>query len=556
MEELKASRGETNVYKHDQIEEVESEDEQDKAYDLDIPDEDEQIGPSIDFQQPAEDSFNSLLPLTNEALFPHGSKPVSAITVDSNGNRMAIGGYDYEVKLYDFSGMDASLRSYRTFQPCESHHIKSLSFNLAGDAILIIPGSAQAKIVDREGKNVLECVRGDQYIVDMAKTKGHCGMLNDGCWHPKLNYEFMTCSIDGSVRIWDINDRRKNKRIIKTKNAQGKKTEPNSCAYSRDGNYVVCGCEDGSIQLFDHRKQFINPSLLGRVCHMSGGISCVEFSFDGQTLASRAMDDTLKTWDLRNLKQCLASFGELYNRFPMTNCQFSPSDKLIITGTSTRPGVQNGKLIVFEREGLKKIDELIISESSVIRTLWHPKINQIFLTTGNGMAKAFYDMEKSLKGLTLCAMKPIKRKTMGTFAIEPQVFNPHALPMYKQERARKLSSIRAKERKDPVKSHRPELPLTGSTGAGGRLASHGSTLSSYIVRNIALQKVSQVKEDPREALLKHAEAAEKDPYWIAPAYKKTQPEPIFQPIADEKDKNEEDEDFITIPWKKQKNQDE
>ena len=124
--------------------------------------------------------------------------------------------------------------------------------------------------------------------------------------------------------------------------------------------------------------------------------------------------------------------------------------------------------------------------------------------------------------------------------------------MYKQERVRKLSSIRAKERKDPVKSHRPELPLTGSTGAGGRLASHGSTLSSYIVKNIALQKVSAVKEDPREALLRHAEAAEKDPYWIAPAYTQTQPKPIFQPISSDKDKNDEDEDFITIPWKKQK----
>lgn len=65
--------------------------------------------------------------------------------------------------------------------------------------------------------------------------------------------------------------------------------------------------------------------------------------------------------------------------------------------------------------------------------------------------------------------------------------------------------------------------LKGNTGAGGRLANHGSTLSSYIVKNIALQKVSTVKEDPREALLKYAKVAESDPYWISPAYSKTQP---------------------------------
>ena len=45
--------------------------------------------------------------------------------------------------------------------------------------------------------------------------KGHVGMLNDGCWHPKIKQEFMTCSIDGSVRLWDINDCKKHKSIIK-----------------------------------------------------------------------------------------------------------------------------------------------------------------------------------------------------------------------------------------------------------------------------------------------------------------------------------------------------
>jgi len=29
-----------------------------------------------------------------------------------------------------------------------------------------------------------------------------------------------------------------------------------------------------------------------------------------------------------------------------------------------------------------------------------------------------------------------------------------------------------------------------------------------------------MEEDPREAILRHAEAAEKNPYYVAPAYKK------------------------------------
>jgi hypothetical protein len=42
-------------------------------------------------------------------------------------------------------------------------------------------------------------------------------------------------------------------------------------------------------------------------------------------------------------------------------------------------------------------------------------------------------------------------------------------------------------------------------------------------------------EDPREAILKHAEAAVNDPFYIAPAYAETQPETIFQE-SDEEEK--------------------
>lgn len=62
----------------------------------------------------------------------------------------------------------------------------------------------------------------------------------------------------------------------------------------------------------------------------------------------------------------------------------------------------------------------------------------------------------------------------------------------------------------------PLLRLTA--GRGGRVAAHGGTLSSFIVKNIALDKTDD--SNPREAILRHAKAASEDPYWVAPAYKK------------------------------------
>lgn len=36
-----------------------------------------------------------------------------------------------------------------------------------------------------------------------------------------------------------------------------------------------------------------------------------------------------------------------------------------------------------------------------------------------------------------------------------------------------------------------------------------------------------MEEDPREAILKYADVAAKDPKYIAPAYEQTQPDPVF-----------------------------
>ena len=84
---------------------------------------------------------------------------------------------------------------------------------------------------------------------------------------------------------------------------------------------------------------------------------------------------------------------------------------------------------------------------------------------------------------------------------------------------------------------------------GGRIANHGATLSSFIVKNIALSKNIDAKEDPREALLKYAKVASEDPYWVSPAYAQTQPKTIFQPMKIEKKKNDDEAEF---PWKKPK----
>uniref|UniRef100_A0A4W5R786 WD repeat-containing protein 70 n=1 Tax=Hucho hucho TaxID=62062 RepID=A0A4W5R786_9TELE len=184
-------------------------------------------------------------------MFAPSLPQVSALALDPSGARLVTGGYDFDVRFWDFAGMDAALNSFRTIQPCECHQIRSLQYSITGDVILVVSGNAQAKVLDRDGFPVMECPKGDQYIVDMANTKGHTAMLNSGCWHPKIKDEFMTCSNDGTVRTWDLSSNKKHKMCFKPRSLQGKKVTPTCCTYSRDGKLVAAGCQDGTIQIWD-----------------------------------------------------------------------------------------------------------------------------------------------------------------------------------------------------------------------------------------------------------------------------------------------------------------
>lgn len=498
-----------------------------------------------------DDNIHHVVPLASEVVLAHGTKTVSALDLDSSGARLVSGGYDYDVRFWDFAGMDAEMRSFRTIRPCECHPIKDVRYSTTGENILIVSGNAQAKVVDRDAHEVLECPKGDQYIVDMVSTKGHTAMLNAGRWNPKKKEEFATCSNDGTLRLWDVTSAaKKHKEIMKPKTIQGRKGVPTTCAYSRDGRWVVAGCQDGSIQMWDHNKMFVNVAMKNMRAHASGSdVSCLCFSYDNVQLLSRATDDTLKLWDLRSLAKPVNVVDELTNRFAMTDCFFSPDDRLVVTGVSSTRDDPRGSLAFFDKNTFKRADDLETRfESSVVRCLWHPRLNQIVCGGADGAIKIFYDETRSQRGpkLSLSKKKP-KARQMEMMTVQ-NIITPHALPMFRVSKPSTTHKLEEKNRKDPVKSRRPDLPVSGQ-GEGGRVGAHGSTLSQYVVKQLVLRKPDERDKDPRAAILRHAEEAATNPYWIAPAYKSTQPKAIFQKNVES---DEEKEEEIEPVWKKKK----
>jgi len=71
-----------------------------------------------------------------------------------------------------------------------------VQYSITGDLVLVISGNCQAKILDRDGFEKAEYVKGDMYITDMANTKGHVASLTSGIWHPRIREEFLTAAED------------------------------------------------------------------------------------------------------------------------------------------------------------------------------------------------------------------------------------------------------------------------------------------------------------------------------------------------------------------------
>uniref|UniRef100_J3N380 Uncharacterized protein n=1 Tax=Oryza brachyantha TaxID=4533 RepID=J3N380_ORYBR len=505
------------VKEGDEEEEEEDEDEDDDGDDSD------------DEMEDGGEGYNRI-PLSNEIVLRGHTKVVSALAVDHTGSRVLSGSYDYTVRMYDFQGMNSKLQSFRQLEPFEGHQVRSLSWSPTSDRFLCVTGSAQAKIYDRDGLTLGEFIKGDMYIRDLKNTKGHISGLTGGEWNPKSKETILTSSEDGSIRLWDVSDFKSQKQVIKPKLARPMRIPVTTCAWDHEGKRIVGGIGDGSIQLWTVKTGWgSRPDIHVANTHTED-ITGVKFSTDGQTLLSRSMDSTLKIWDLRKMKTPLKVFEDLPNHYAETNVALSPDEQLIFTGTSIEKDGENGGLLCFfDRRKLELVSRVGISpQYSVIRCLWHPRINQVFATVGDkkeGGTHILYDPSISQRGALVCVGRAPRKKSVDDYEVQPVIHNPHALPLFRDQPSRKRQ--REKILKDPLKSHKPEAPVNGP-GFGGRVGTtKGSLLTQYLLKEGGLIKETWMDEDPREAILKYADAAEKDPKFIAPAYSQTQPNPLF-----------------------------
>lgn len=447
-------------------------------------------------------------------LLPPLLQSVSALAIDSSGARLATGSYDYDVKLWDFGGMTNSFRPFKSFEPCGSYWIHDLAFSPDSSHLLCISGTAQAKLLDRQGAEVAHYKKGDVYIRDMKNTSGHVSEITKGFWNPIKANEFATSSSDSTIRLWDSEIVTKQKQVIVVRSKErGTRTKITAANYSSDGRTLAAAGFDGTLHLWNTNSNFVRPNHTIENAHAKNTeTSSLVFSRDGRTLLSRGGDDSVKIWDVRSFKKPLAEKFDLPNANPETDVIFSLDEQNILTGTTAVPrksltskktasfteddfengGLQDrvgGSVEILSRLDLSPVKTLPVSNGhSSIRLNLHPKINQLFVTTSNGSVHVFYSPTSSVRGALLCVDKKAKAKSRNIWDenddFDSPIVTPHAggdrhggsAGLSNASKKRKMDKIR----NDPKASRMPERPMSGP-GKGGRV---GAAATQHVVQNI------------------------------------------------------------------------
>lgn len=488
------------------------------------------------------DDDDDEFPTSHEMVVKTHERAVTSVSLDSAGGRMVSGSIDCTVKLHDFSSMTpTTIRAFRSVDPYEkkasaagadAHPINHVEFSPSGGVVLCVAAHPQAKILSRDGEVITEFVKGDMYLRDMNNTKGHISEITTGTWHPTDRNLCVTAGTDSTLRIWDVNNKRSQKEVIVFKSkAAGVagRTRMTAVAWGSPlqggNNVLVSAAYDGTLVMWSGNGPWHRPAAEIRDAHQpntwTGGI---DISSDGRMVITRGGDDLIKLWDTRKFREPLVTVEHpsTSNQYNMTNIRYSPNSTSIITGSAT------GHLHILNPGNLKpELITPVTAGSPLITVDWHPKINQIITGSANGETRLLYNPAMSTRGAVDVMSRAPKKRHIDD---NPEFTTDQSLGLSGESiitpgamgGSRKAGVTGTGRSKDP---RRPQVQVQTPF-------MRSQPDEKHISENIPLSRM--LHEDPREALLKYADVAKKDPMFTN-AWKDTQPVTQYADTSDGED---------------------
>ena len=247
----------------------------------------------------------------------------SALKFHPNGRRLAIGGWDGTLKIWDLDNRDVETEFAR-----HDGYLKALSFSESGSSLAAGDHANNLRIWDVES--------GEETTV----LKGHTGGISSLDFSPSDN-RLATGGEGGRLKVWDDESRKVDDRL------RGHDSSVWATAFSPNGKLLASGSLDGTIRLWN-----TDSGALERLIDAEGEwIWSTAFSPHGDLLVSGGgelgaanRNGRIKLWRIAT--------GELIQQTPLVtsavrSVAFSPR------GDSITVGTEGGKVLLLDPNSLR-----------------------------------------------------------------------------------------------------------------------------------------------------------------------------------------------------------
>jgi len=298
-------------------------------------------------------------------------RAIMTLALDPGNARLVAGCADTNANLYDFGGMTAAGDPFRSLNPFEGHIVKRIMWNCDGTMFAVATGEKRLKVYTRDSAELCTTIRGDVYLKDITRAKGHIAEVTDVAWSPWDENWFASSALDGSVRLWDINGRQSMGEltatyVLRVRGASGQRAAVTAVAWAgvsptagggTQPSAVIAGTREGTLYVWTDKSQYARPDLVITGAHEAGDITAiVPCNGEGTGAAGRwfatrsAGDGLIKLWDVRRLKK--GPIWSSKHRVPSVlqgaNVAWSPDGCRLLAGTGVKRGQGNGLLLLWD----------------------------------------------------------------------------------------------------------------------------------------------------------------------------------------------------------------
>jgi len=151
---------------------------------------------------------------------------------------------------------------------------------------------------------------------------GHDDYINSVAFSPNGKYLVSGCG-DKTLKLWDISTGKEVRTFI------GHTEMISSVVFSPDGKFIISGSWDGTLKLWDIALSKAVRTFIGH----GVGVTSVDISLDGKFVISGCWDKTLKLWDIDTGKEIRTFTGHTDY---VNSVVFSSDCKMILSGSEDK----------------------------------------------------------------------------------------------------------------------------------------------------------------------------------------------------------------------------